>query len=397
MKQHNYLIIGGGMTAASALQGIRQVDEQGSIGVLSSEPHRPYNRPPLSKQLWTGKKSLKEIWRELPDGVTFYPRHTAVELDLQRKTVRDGAGGLYRFEKLLLATGGAPNRLPFGSEKIIYFRNLDSYRRLHKLSQSERRFAVIGGGFIGSEIAAALAQQGKDVTMLFPEPGIGARIFPADLSANLNHYYAEKGVNVLCGETVVGVEGDGTDLTLRTLSGRSLHVNAIVAGIGIRPNVALAQAAGLAVDNGIVVDDLLRTSHPDVYAAGDVANFWDQTLGMRRRVEHEDNANTMGAAAGRAMAGAAQQYRHTPAYYSDMFELGYEAVGRLDARLRTVAHWQERYREGVIYYLEQSRIVGILLWNVWDKVDEAREILAGAFAAKQTPAGRLAEPAPHAS
>src|SRR5690606_20797352 len=109
-----------------------------------------------------------------------------------------------------------------------------------------------------------------------------------------NHYYAEKGVKVLCGETVVGVEGEGTDLTLRTQSGRSLHVNAIVAGIGIRPNVALAQAADLAVDNGIVVDDLLRTSHPDVYAAGDVANFWDQTLGMRRRVEHEDNANTMG-------------------------------------------------------------------------------------------------------
>ncbi|HZD11235.1 MAG TPA: FAD-dependent oxidoreductase, partial [Candidatus Binatia bacterium] len=144
----------------------------------------------------------------------------------------------------------------------------------------------------------------------------------------------------------------------------------------ITPNVGLAETAGLEVNNGIVVDNALRTSHPDVYAAGDVANFCDQWLGVRRRVEHEDAANSMGRVAGRAMTGADVAYDHSPIFYSDMFDLGYEAVGRLDARLETVADWQEPYRQGVIYYLEQKRVCGVLLWNVWDKVDEARQLLA---------------------
>jgi NADPH-dependent 2,4-dienoyl-CoA reductase/sulfur reductase-like enzyme len=380
MRQHQYLIIGGGMTAAAALKGIREVDSGGEIAVLSSERHRPYDRPPLSKQLWLGKKTEDDIWRDVPEGVTFYTGRTVVALDLKRKEVRDALGDAYGFEKLLLATGGTPNRLPFGNDHVIYFRDLNSYRRLRQLAERQERFAVIGGGFIGSEIAAALAQQGKQVTMLFPEPAIGSRLFPADLALHLNDYYRYQGVEVLPGELVVGLDGEGTELTVRTQSGRNLQVNGVVAGIGIRPNVGLAEAAGLQVSNGIEVDESLRTSHPDVYAAGDVANYCDQVLGVRRRVEHEDAANTMGATAGRAMAGAPVRYNHTPTYYSDMFDLGYEAVGRLDSQLETVAHWQEPYREGVIYYLDHKRVVGVLLWNVWGQVDEAREILAGATA-----------------
>lgn len=378
MKQHQYLIIGGGMTAAAALEGIREVDPRGDIAILSSERHRPYNRPPLSKQLWMGKKTEDDIWRDVPEDVAFYGGRSAVALDLERKEVRDALGDVYGFEKLLLATGSSPNRLPFGNDHVIYFRDLNSYWRLRELAEQEERFAVIGGGFIGSEIAAALAQQGKQVTILFPEPAIGSHLFPADLAEHLNDYYRYQGVEVLPGEMVVGLDGEGTDLTVRTQSGRNLHVNGVVAGIGVRPNVGLAEAAGLEVSNGIVVDEALRTGHPDVYAAGDVANYCDQVLGMRRRVEHEDAANTMGAAAGRAMAGAEVVYDHTPTYYSDMFDLGYEAVGRLDSRLETVAHWQERYREGVIYYLDNKQVVGVLLWNVWGQVDEARQLLADA-------------------
>ncbi len=157
---------------------------------------------------------------------------------------------------------------------------------------------------------------------------------------------------------------------------RSPPVHGVVAGIGIVPNVELAQEAGLAVGDGIVVDSYLRTSHPDVYAAGDVASFPDALLGVRRRVEHEDNANTMGRAAGRAMAGAAVSYEHSPMFYSDLFDLGYEAVGELDTRLRTVVDWQEPYRKGVLYYLEEGRVRGVLLWNVWDRVDAARALIA---------------------
>ena len=375
MNQHTYLIIGGGMTAAAALHGIRQVDKEGDIGVISSEKYRPYDRPPLSKQLWTGKKGLDDIWRRLPDGVTFYTERIVVELDLDGKEARDDAGDVYRFEKLLLATGGAPRRLPFGGDNIIYFRGLDSYRRLQALTEEGQRFAVIGGGFIGSEIAAALAMQGKQVTMLFPEPAIGARIFPAELAGYLNNYYREKGVQILSGETAVALKGEGTELSLHTESGRELQVNGVVAGIGITPNVGLARAAGLDVADGIVVDGALRTSHLDVYAAGDVANFYDETLRLRRRVEHEEAANTMGETAGRAMAGANVLYQSTPAFYSDMFELGYEAVGLLDARLETEVHWEQRYRKGIVYYRDGKRIRGVLLWNVWGEVDEARRLL----------------------
>jgi 3-phenylpropionate/trans-cinnamate dioxygenase ferredoxin reductase component len=150
----------------------------------------------------------------------------------------------------------------------------------------------------------------------------------------------------------------------------------VVAGLGIAPNTDLAKSVGLAVDDGIVVDEWLRTSHTDIYAAGDVAAFHNPALGKRVRVEHEDNANVMGRAAGEAMAGKGQPYHHLPFFYSDLFELGYEAVGDLDARLDTVADWKEPYREGVVYYLQPGRVRGVLLWNTWDQVDNARKLIA---------------------
>jgi NADPH-dependent 2,4-dienoyl-CoA reductase/sulfur reductase-like enzyme len=153
------------------------------------------------------------------------------------------------------------------------------------------------------------------------------------------------------------------------------EVDGIVAGIGARPNVDLALAAGLNVDDGIVVDPFLRTSHPDVYAAGDVASFWQSALGYRRRVEHEDNATAMGRHAGRAMAGVPELYEHLPFFYSDLFDLGYEAVGDVDARLEVVADWQEPYRQGVLTYRRDGRISGVVLWNVWDRLDAARSLI----------------------
>jgi NADPH-dependent 2,4-dienoyl-CoA reductase/sulfur reductase-like enzyme len=204
--------------------------------------------------------------------------------------------------------------------------------------------------------------------------------------AFLNDFYREKGVEVLPGTQVTGLEGTGTTLRVVTGDGRRIPANGVVAGIGIQPDTALAEQMGLELDNGIVVDSTLRTSHPDVYAAGDVANYPDAVLGTRRRVEHEDAANTMGKTAGQAMAGAEVTYDHLPYFYSDLFELGYEAVGRLDSRLKTVMDWQEPFRKGVVYYLQDGRVVGVLLWDVWDKVEEARELIK---AARQTKAADL--------
>jgi NADPH-dependent 2,4-dienoyl-CoA reductase/sulfur reductase-like enzyme len=222
---------------------------------------------------------------------------------------------------------------------------------------------------------------GKQVTMVFPEYGIGGRMFPADLASFLNEFYLEKGVEVRSGEQVVSVE-DAKDrfvvktISVHTGSAQEIFVDAVVAGLGILPNVELAQEAGLEIGNGIRVDPALRTSREDIYAAGDVAEFFNPALDTYLRVEHEDNANTMGELAGRSMAGEPVSYDHLPFFYSDLFDLGYEAVGEIDSQLETVADWKESHREGVVYYLREARVRGVLLWNVWERVDAARELIA---------------------
>lgn len=384
MPQYRYLIIGGGMTADAAVRGIRELDPDGAIGLVGTEPDPPYSRPPLSKALWKGEP-LESVWRKTAEaGVELHLGRTVKELDLAARRVRDDQGGEYGFDKLLLATGGTPRRLGFGGDEVIYFRTLEDYRRLRALAQPGKSFAVIGGGFIGSEIAAALAMQGCRVTMFFPDAGIGARLFPADLAGFLNGYYAEHGAEPRPGVSVTGLRKSGSGMVVETGSGAAITVDAVVAGIGITPNTGLAAAAGLRVEDGIVVDQHLRTSHPDVFAAGDVARFEAPALGTSLRVEHEDNALTMGRAAGRAMAGDPEPYAHLPFFYSDLFELGYEAVGEMDPRGSVVADWKEPFREGVLYYLSGGRVRGALLWNTWGQVDAARALIAepGPFDAK---------------
>lgn len=376
MPRYTYLIVGGGMTGDAAIRGIREVDPEGPIGLVGADPHPPYDRPPLSKALWKGKP-LEGVWRTTDRrGVDLHLGRSVLAIDPGQKRAVDDRGASYGWETLLLATGGAPRRLPFGGDTVIYFRTLDDYTRLRALAERGRRFAVVGGGFIGSEIAAALAMNDKEVVMLFPGPAIGDRVFPADLGRFLNGFYREKGVDVRPGETAVGLEEEGGRAVLVTQRGQRLAVDGVVAGIGIAPDTALAQAAGLPVENGVVVGERLQTAHPAIYAAGDVAAFWSPALGRRIRVEHEDNANTMGRAAGRAMAGAAEPYTHLPFFYSDLFELGYEAVGDLDPRLETVPDWKDPFREGVVYYLGHGRVRGVLLWNTWGQVDAARHLIA---------------------
>jgi NADPH-dependent 2,4-dienoyl-CoA reductase/sulfur reductase-like enzyme len=376
MLEYKYLIIGGGMTADAAVEGIRQVDPDGSIGLIGAEHHPPYSRPPLSKGLWKGKP-LEKIFRPASkEGVDKHLGVRAASLDPATKRVVDDHGQVYTYAKLLLATGGTPRRLPFDGDHILYFRTLDDYQYLRGQAEQGNRFAVIGGGFIGSELAAVLCQQGQPVTMLFPEDGIGALMFPANLSRFLNDFYREQGVEVLTGELASGLEASGGSLTLQTKSGRQVQAGVVLAGIGITPNTQLAESAGVRVDNGIVVDEHLRTSQADIYAAGDAANFYNPVLDRRLRVEHEDNALTMGRTAGRNMAGDSQPYHHLPMFYSDLFDLGYEAVGELDPRLETFADWQEPYRKGVVYYLRDGRVRGALLWNVWEQVEAARALIA---------------------
>lgn len=375
MPDFTYLIIGGGMAADAAVRGIREMDSSGSIGVVGAEPDPPYARPPLSKSLWKGDP-VDSIWKKTEDtGATLIPGTSIASLDADRRVATDDKGAAYRFDSVLLATGGTPRRLPFGSDSIIYYRTFRDFQRLRELAEQKKEFAVIGGGFIGSEIAAALAMNGCKVTMLFPEEGIGSRIFPSDLATFLVEYYREKGVDVRPGESVTGVSRSGGRVELTTRDGGHLTVDSVIAGIGITPNVALATNAGLQLDDGIPVDERLRATYPHVYAAGDVARFYNPALGTRMRVEHEDNALTMGKAAGRSMAGDETPYTHLPFFYSDLFDLGYEAVGEMDPQTEVVADWKEKFRTGVIYYVSDGKVRGVLLWNVWGQVDSGRQLI----------------------
>ncbi len=376
MIHYPYLIIGGGMTGAAAVRGIRKVDTEGRIGIISNESHPPYKRPFLSKALWKDTPYDK-VWIKIDmKHVDLHLSTSAVRIDRDKKIVVDDRGEAYAYDKLLLATGGEVRRLPWPVEGLIYFHGLDDYLELRALTERGQHFAIIGGGFIGSEIAAALYMNGNRVTMVFPEAGIGARIFPKALSRFLNTYYQSKGIEVIAGDAVTSIARHEATYEIQTRSGGVLQVDGVIAGVGIRSNTELAQSAGLEADNGILADEFLRTSDPAIYAAGDVANFFNPALGKRMRVEHEDNANVMGETAGRNMAGDPAPYHHLPFFYSDMFDLGYEAVGMLDAGMEQVEDWREPFHKGVVYYLEEGRVRGVLLWNIWEHMEEARALIA---------------------
>ena len=373
---YDYLIVGGGMSADAAAKSIRETDAKASIGLVGDEARAPYERPPLSKALWKDKAVESIDLGTAKTGATLNLGRRIVALDRAAHTARDDRGDSYKYRKLLLATGATTRKLPFTGDRVINFRTLDDYLTLRRFAKPGARIAAIGGGFIGSELAASLASNGCKVTMIFPGEAIGAGRYPERLSEFLNGYYREHGVELRTGAKVDGGKADANGVDLSLSDGTSLRVDAVVAGLGVTPNVELAQQAGLKVDNGIVVDDRLRTSDPDIFAAGDVANFHNAALDTRMRVEHENAAISMGHHAGRVMAGADETYTTLPFFYSDLFDLGYEAVGMLDDRLDVVEHWTTPFREGVVYYLDNGRVRGVLLWNVWGQVDAAREIIA---------------------
>ena len=382
-QSYDYIIVGAGLTGASAIEGIRERDAQGTILLVGAEPQRPYNRPPLSKQLWTGKETLDKIFVH---DLEFYERqrvalllNTEIEtLDARAKAVVDGNGERYQYGKLLLATGGQPRRLsiPGGDlDGISYFRTYEGYVRLRSAADKGKSAVVIGGGFIGSELAAALSMIGREVTMIFPEPYLVNRVFPEPLGRAIQKNYVDRGVRILDADRPVSIARSGERFAVRTQNGAQIESDVVVVGIGIAPDLKLAMQAGLQTGNGIVVNERLQTSDPNVYAAGDNAFFPYKALGKSMRVEHWDNAINQGKYAGRNMAGAAEPYDYMPFFFSDLFDFGYEAVGEVDASLETYADWQDKFRTGVIYYLADGLVKGVMLCNVWEKVDTARQLI----------------------
>jgi 3-phenylpropionate/trans-cinnamate dioxygenase ferredoxin reductase component len=384
--QHPYVIVGGGVAGAAAIEGIRAHDKVGDILLLTRENYPPYNRPPLSKDLWFGKKTLDEVpvhddawYRE--QGVTLGLRRDITELDPERRMLIDDRGTEYGYERLLLATGARPRRLNVTGatiEGIHYFRDLDDYLFLSKAASRFEHALVIGAGFIGMELSAALTHAGKQVTLLYPGETPLGRLLPRDLGLFVADFYRQKGVETVSGDEVVGFDEAEGRIHVRTRGGGVVTTQIVLAGIGVEPQTDLADIAGLEVRDGIVVDEFARTSDPAIWAAGDVTEFPDLVLARSRRIEHWDHAIQHGRCAGANMAGADEPYTALPFFFGDLFELGFEAVGDLDSSLDLHSVWHEPFREGVVFYLAEDVVRGVLLWNVWDSVDWARGLIRDA-------------------
>ncbi len=384
MKQvYDYAIVGGGLAGASAIRGIRELDTVGRILLVGEENHLPYDRPPLSKKLWFGKQKVEDIF--LHDRA-FYDKHAvtlalgakAVRLDPAAKTLTTIQGETYGYGKLLLATGCKPRTLtiPGGDlDGICYFRGLDDYLRTRDVAAEGKSAVVVGGGFIGSELAAALNIAGLHVTMIFPGELLCDRVLPDYLGRAVQRRYAEKGIRILASDKPVSFGRDGGKFITRTGKGEAVESDIVIVGVGVIPEMELARSGGLEVGNGIVVNEYLETSRPDIYAAGDNAFFPYRALGQTMRIEHWDHALNQGKWAGRNMAGAHEPFTYQPYFFSDLFEFGYEATGEVDSRLETFADWQKENDTGVIYYLREEKVRGVMMCNLWDKVEMARELI----------------------
>lgn len=379
--RYDYLIIGGGMVADSAARGIREQDATGSIGIFGADSDEPYTRPALSKKLWTDSEFGRD---QVPLGTasdTGAEVHTGTRIasvDRSKQAVTTAAGENHEYGTLLFATGAAPTQIDLSpSPRVIYFRTFADYRMLRELTETAEHIAVVGGGYIGTEIAAALSQQGVKVTLVTSDDVVGSHMFPRSLAAGFDKGFSDHGVTVRRGTKVTSGAEASARVQLQLDDGSAVEADGVVFGLGVRPSTDLAEAAGLEVDNGIVVDEFLRTADEHIYAAGDVANYPDAILG-RRRIEHVDNATEMGKAAGRNMAGAGAAYTYTPYFYSDVYDDGYQAIGTVATSLNTVEDWKTIGKEGVVYYLDDDAVVrGVLMWNVWEGLDEARTLLAG--------------------
>lgn len=391
VREVDHLIIGGGMTAAAAAMTLADETPDARVALISDEARPPYDRPPLSKDLWQdATPNLDEIAHdaELFGDAEVILGRRIVALDVAERVATDDAGTRWRYGTVLLATGARPIVPPFADDVAVArpFRTADDFAHLHERVAERRRVTVVGGGFLGSELAAALVRAGAAVTMVFPERDVLARVLPAALAARVSTRMRRAGIEVRAGtlvEALTPLHPDAPDgpVEVRGDDGEAWTADEVVLCVGVRPNVELAADAGVEVEDGIVVDERFRTSADGVYAAGDVARFPAPALGPMR-VEHEEHAKLGGMHAAREMAGKAAPYDHLPMFYSDLFELGYEAVGRCDAQLPTIvtgpagADDAPADAPGMVWYLgEDGRPVGALAWNAFGHLEAARSVL----------------------
>jgi 3-phenylpropionate/trans-cinnamate dioxygenase ferredoxin reductase subunit len=359
------VIVGAGLAGATAATELREQGYEGAVVLIGSEDQPPYERPPLSKSYLLGDDPFEKA---LVHPLEWYGEHdvdlrtgvTATGLDTDSHTVSTSAGDL-TYERLLLATGAEPRVLRVGEESgapVAYLRTKEDSDRLREGFGEGRRIVVVGGGWIGLEAAAAARSAGSDVTLYEMEELPLRRVLGPTVAAAFADLHREHGVDLRLGTEVTASDLDGADL--------------VVAGIGVTPRVALAESAGLAVDDGVLVDSRLRTSVPSVYAVGDIANHAHPRWG-RLRVEHWDNAIKQAKTAAHNLAGGDEEYTGTPYFFTDQYDLGMEYVGHANAEDEVVVHGSLDDKEFRAFWLRDGTVVAAMHANDWDASDAIKE------------------------
>ncbi len=396
MTRPTLAIVGASLAGAKAAEGARDAGFDGRIVLVGDEAHAPYERPPLSKDVLRGEKDVDST-RVHPDG--FYREHDielvtdeVVALDLDGGRLELAGGAAVEFQSAVLATGAEPRRLDISGadlDGIHHLRTVDDSLRLRDAVKGAARVAVIGAGWIGSEVAASARQLGADVVLIDPAPVPLQRVLGDEIGAVFRQLHADHGVTLRLGAGVEVLRGTKAVEEVVLGDGRIERADVVVVGIGVMPRTGLAEAAGLEVDNGIVVDERLETVVPGIFAAGDVANAWHPLLERRLRVEHWANAQNQGLAAGRNAAGAGEAYDRLPYFFSDQYDLGMEYVGHGSSDDEVVVRGDLESRELIAFWHRDGIVTAAMNMNVWDVVDDLKAVVGSR---KPIELGRLADP-----
>ncbi|MDN6626290.1 MAG: NAD(P)/FAD-dependent oxidoreductase [Pisciglobus halotolerans] len=376
-QPYDYLIIGGGIVGGYAAESIRELDKDGTIGIVSTDMDEPYTRPALSKLIWTSDTFTE---KDVPFGTAektsaeIMLETEAIEIDRNRHTVQLSNGRTIGYIKLLIATGSEPNKIQGPEDDhVIYFRSFEDYRKLRRFSGKQQHVIVVGGGYIGSELAAALIQNNTRVTYLYPDNVLFEKKFPKELTEKLESTFRDAGVEMVNNSRVSSYRKEDDDTFVLTLeSGKEIQGDTIVFGLGVTPRLSLAEKTGLTITDGVVVNNFLQTDDPDIYAAGDIVSYIDPIFG-RKRIEHVDHARKSGAAVGKIMAGSKEPYNHTPYFYSHIFDISWQALGTLDPELDLLS---DTVGDGkIFYYLKNDKPIGALIWRADVDLDDVRHVL----------------------
>jgi 3-phenylpropionate/trans-cinnamate dioxygenase ferredoxin reductase component len=389
MSSSKYIILGGGMVAGYAAKELAKRGlGPGELTIISADDAFPYERPPLSKSFLSGKDkevdiliNAQEWYAQKKIGVKL--KTLVQNMDLKKRTLRASSGESFEFEYLLIATGARARKLDCpGNDlrNVFYLRSLDDSRNIRDKTATAKRAAIIGGGFIGMEVASVLAQKNIETTLIIREGRVWSRVFTLAMSNFFEHYYASRGVRLLKEENVVRLEGKERVNTVVLSSGNQVACDMVIAGVGAAPVTEILAKTGLEIENGVVVNEYLETNQAGIFAAGDVASYFDKIFNKRRRVEHWDNAVSQGQHWASVVRGDRQAFVHVPYFFSDVFDLSYELWGDPHDATETVVRGDANSPSFSVWWLNGDRLVAAFSMN---RPDEERELAPEWIKSKQ--------------